>query len=41
MVFALTEDHARQGQVYERLGQNKEPWIICREHTKANVPAGH
>jgi ParB family chromosome partitioning protein len=39
MAFALTEDHARQEQVYEGLGYNREPWIIRRELTKANVPA--
>jgi ParB family chromosome partitioning protein len=39
MAFAITGDHARQEQVYEGLGYNKEPWIIRRELTKANVPA--
>ncbi|MFI0849014.1 ParB/RepB/Spo0J family partition protein [Mesorhizobium sp. IMUNJ 23232] len=39
MAFAITEDHARQEQVYEGLGYNKEPWLIRREVTKANVPA--
>jgi ParB family chromosome partitioning protein len=39
MAFAITEDHARQEQVYEGLGYNKEPWLIRRELTKANVPA--
>ena len=39
MAFALTEDHARQEQVYDGLGYNKEPWIIRRDLTKTNVPA--
>lgn len=39
MAFAITEDHARQEQVHEGLGYNKEPWLIRRELTKANVPA--
>ena len=39
MAFAITEDHARQEQVHEGLGYNKEPWIIRRDLTKANVPA--
>ncbi len=39
MAFAITEDHARQEQVHESLGYNKEPWLIRRELTKANVPA--
>ena len=39
MAFAITEDHARQEQVYEGLGYNKEPWIIRRDLTKTNVAA--
>ncbi|MEJ6782163.1 ParB N-terminal domain-containing protein [Aminobacter sp. Piv2-1] len=39
MAFAITEDHARQEQVYDGLGYNREPWIIRRDLTKANVPA--
>jgi ParB family transcriptional regulator, chromosome partitioning protein len=39
MAFTITEDHTRQEQVYESLGYNKEPWVIRRELTKANVPA--
>jgi ParB family chromosome partitioning protein len=38
MAFAITEDHARQEQVNEGLGYNKEPWLIRRELTKA-MPA--
>jgi ParB family chromosome partitioning protein len=39
MAFAITEDHARQEQVYEGLGYNKEPWIIRRDLTKTHVAA--
>jgi ParB family chromosome partitioning protein len=39
MAFAITEDHARQEQVYENLSYNREPWIIRRDLTKANVAA--
>lgn len=39
MAFALTEDHARQEQVFENLHHNREPWIIRRDLTAANVPA--
>src|SRR5262249_42828518 len=39
MTFAITEDHARQEQVYENLSYNREPWIIRRDLTKANVAA--
>ncbi|MFG1420508.1 ParB/RepB/Spo0J family partition protein [Roseixanthobacter liquoris] len=39
MAFAITEDHARQEQVHEGLGYNKEPWIIRRDLTKTNVAA--
>jgi ParB family chromosome partitioning protein len=39
MAFAITEDHARQEQVYDGLGYNKEPWIIRRDLTKTNVAA--
>ena len=37
--FALTDDHARQEQVFENLSYNKEPWIIRRDLTASNVPA--
>ena len=39
MAFAITEDHARQEQVFEGLHHNREPWIIRRDMTAANVPA--
>ncbi|SKA30050.1 ParB/RepB/Spo0J family partition protein [Consotaella salsifontis] len=39
MAFAITEDHARQEQVYENLSYNREPWIIRRDLTKTNVVA--
>ena len=39
MAFAITEDHARQEQVFESLHHNREPWIIRRDMTAANVPA--
>lgn len=39
MAFAITEDHARQEQVYENLSYNREPWIIRRDLTKTDVAA--
>ncbi|AMK21956.1 ParB/RepB/Spo0J family partition protein [Sphingobium sp. TKS] len=39
MAFAINEDHARQEQVFENLHHNREPWIIRRDMTAANVPA--
>ncbi|MFN3475480.1 MAG: ParB/RepB/Spo0J family partition protein, partial [Blastomonas sp.] len=39
MAFAITENHARQEQVFEILHHNREPWIIRRDMTAANVPA--
>ena len=39
MAFAITEDHARQEQVYENLSYNKEPRIIRHDLTKSNVAA--
>ncbi|MFI8683579.1 ParB/RepB/Spo0J family partition protein [Brevundimonas diminuta] len=39
MAFAIVEDHARQEQVFEGLHHNREPWIIRRDMTAANVPA--
>jgi ParB family chromosome partitioning protein len=39
MAFAITEDHTRQEQVFEGLHHNREPWIIRRDMTAANVPA--
>ena len=37
--FAITDDHARQEQVFDNLSWNKEPWIIRRDLTASNVPA--
>jgi len=39
MAFAITEDHARQEQVYENLSYNREPWIIRRDLTASNIAA--
>ena len=39
IAFAIAEDHARQEQVFENLHHNREPWIIRRDMTAANVPA--
>lgn len=39
MAFAITEDHARQEQVYENLSYNKEPRIIRHDLMKSNVAA--
>ena len=39
MAFAITEDHARQEQVFENLSYNRDPWIIRRDLTKTNVAA--
>jgi ParB family chromosome partitioning protein len=37
--FAITDDHARQEQVYAGLGYNREPWIIRRDLTRMHVQA--
>ncbi|AYM82184.1 ParB-like nuclease [Agrobacterium tumefaciens str. Cherry 2E-2-2] len=37
--FAVTDDHARQEQVYAGLGYNREPWIIRRDLTRMHVQA--
>jgi ParB family chromosome partitioning protein len=37
--FAITDDHARQVQVFENLSHNKEPWIIRRDLTADKVAA--
>lgn len=37
--FAITDDHARQEQVFANLAYNKEPWIIRRDLTACNVAA--
>lgn len=39
MAFAITEDHARQEQVFEALSWNKEPALIRRDMTEGKVPA--
>lgn len=39
MAFTLTDDHARQEQVFENLSFNKESWIIRRDLTADKVPA--
>ncbi len=39
MAFAITDDHARQEQVYENLSYNRDPWVIRRELTRTHVPA--
>ncbi|WP_425645424.1 ParB N-terminal domain-containing protein [Agrobacterium leguminum] len=37
--FAITDDHARQEQVYAGLGYNREPWTIRRDLTRMHVQA--
>lgn len=39
MAFAITDDHARQEQVYAGLGYNREPWTIRRDLTRTHVQA--
>lgn len=39
MAFAVTDDHARQEQVYDGLGYNREAYIIRRELTRTHVQA--
>ena len=39
MAFAVSEDHARQEQVYEQLTFNRSPGVIRRAMTEAKVPA--
>lgn len=39
VAFAINEDHSRQEQVFANLHHNREPWIIRRDMTAANVPA--
>ncbi|MFZ5617654.1 MAG: ParB/RepB/Spo0J family partition protein [Pseudomonadota bacterium] len=39
MAFAITEDHARQEQVYENLSYNREPRLIRHDLMKSNVAA--
>jgi ParB family chromosome partitioning protein len=40
MAFAITDDHARQEQVFDNLTYNREPYIIRRELTRTHVAAG-
>ncbi|KAB2715172.1 ParB N-terminal domain-containing protein [Brucella intermedia] len=37
--FAITDDHARQEQVYANLGYNREPYAIRRDLTRTHVQA--
>lgn len=37
--FAITQDHARQEQVFAKLSHNPEPWGIRRDLTATNVAA--
>ncbi len=37
--FAITDDHARQEQVFDTLSFNKEPWVIRRDLTADKVAA--
>jgi ParB family chromosome partitioning protein len=39
MAFAITEDHARQEQVYENLSYNREPSVIRRDLMRTHIPA--
>lgn len=39
IAFAVTDDHARQEQVYDGLGYNREAYIIRRELTRTHVQA--
>lgn len=39
MAFAITEDHARQEQVYENLSYNRDPSYIRRDLMKTHIPA--
>ncbi|WP_454745864.1 ParB/RepB/Spo0J family partition protein [Ciceribacter selenitireducens] len=39
IAFAVTDDHARQEQVYAGLGYNREPWTIRRDLTRTHVQA--
>jgi ParB family chromosome partitioning protein len=39
MAFTITDDHARQEQVYATLGYNREPYAIRRDLTRAHVVA--
>ncbi|MEW6394958.1 MAG: chromosome partitioning protein ParB [Pseudomonadota bacterium] len=39
MAFAITEDHTRQEDAFDRLIHNREPYAIRRLLTETNVPA--
>jgi ParB family chromosome partitioning protein len=39
MAFAITEDHARQEQVYDNLSYNRDPSFIRRDIMKTHIPA--
>ncbi|MEI9413080.1 ParB/RepB/Spo0J family partition protein [Mesorhizobium salmacidum] len=39
MAFAITEDHARQEQVFDNLTFNRDPYLIRRELTRTHVAA--
>lgn len=39
MAFAITDDHARQEQVFESLTYNRDPYIIRRELTRTHIAA--
>ncbi|KPF97951.1 chromosome partitioning protein ParB [Rhodopseudomonas sp. AAP120] len=39
MAFAITEDHARQEQVYENLSYSREPSVIRRDLMRTHIPA--
>ena len=39
MAFAITEDHARQEQVYENLSYNRDASFIRRDLMRAHIPA--
>lgn len=39
MGFGITEDHARQEQVFDNLTYNRDAYIIRRELTRTHVPA--
>lgn len=40
IAFAIATDHARQEDVFERLGSNRETYMIRRMLTETNVPTG-
>ncbi|MGE0229798.1 MAG: chromosome partitioning protein ParB [Dehalococcoidia bacterium] len=40
MAFAVSDDHARQEEVYENLGWNREPRVIRSRMMESHVPPG-